>query len=282
MKSFSLNFWGTDLVLDDNFSIHMCYKKLPIASSLERISYGMIGLITKGSVDIEVDCVKYQMKAGMVLSLFPMQIIEQKQISNDLELMYFSCSSELLSRILFRFPPEFELFLKEYPTYNATQRIFARDKELFKILKEKCEDSDNICRNEIVMSYIRCFYLDIYNNLHHELLADPIKNLRGKEIMKLFINLIQKHYNECREVAFYADKLNITPKYLSIVTKEVGGKNAKKIIDDYIITELKLLLKSTNKSIQEIAEELKFPDQSFLCKYFKAHTSVTPKQYRRN
>lgn len=282
MKSFNLNFWGTELVLDDHFSIHSNCKKLPFESFPVRISSEFICIFTQGSADIEVDSVKYHMKGGMILSVFPMQIVEQCYGSDDLELMYLRCSPEILNKILFRFPAEFELFLKEYPSYNAPEDIYKKHKMLFETLKEKFDDYDNICRSEIVMSYIRCFYLEIYNNLHHELLEDPEKNIRRKEIIKAFMSLILENYKTNRDVAFYADKLNITPKYLSIASGEITGKSAKKIIDDYILTEIKLLLKSTTKSIQEITEELNFPDQSFLSKYFKKHAGVSPKQYRNN
>jgi AraC family transcriptional regulator, transcriptional activator of pobA len=282
MKLIEPSFWGSDITLEENLSISLSYDKLPIKDSPIRLEYGIVCIFIRGTADIEVDCIKYHMEKGMILSVFPMQIIEQIKISHDLKLMYFTSSLEILNKILFRFPPEFELFLKEFPTYNLPEKTYLKDIEFISQLKEKLEDRDNLCRNEIIMSYIRCFYLEIYNNLHHKLLENPVKHVRRKEILKMFINLIMKHYKESREVAFYANKLNITPKYLSMVSKEINGQTAKRIIDEYIVTEIKLLLKSTTKAIQEIAEELNFPDQSFLCKYFKNLTGITPKQYKNN
>ena len=62
-----------------------------------------------------------------------------------------------------------------------------------------------------------------------------------------------KHFKENKDVAFYADKLCITSKYLTMVIKETSGKSAKDWIVEYIILEIKALLKNTSLNIQEIA-----------------------------
>ena len=79
---------------------------------------------------------------------------------------------------------------------------------------------------------------------------------------------------------FYADRLCITAKHLSQVVKNITGKTALAIIDEYVITEAKALLLSTTMSIQQISDKLNFPSQSVFGKYFKRCTSMTPKECR--
>ncbi|MGQ1948698.1 helix-turn-helix domain-containing protein [Geofilum sp. OHC36d9] len=240
----------------------------------------MTCICTNGCADVEIDFIKHHFEKGAILTVFPMQIIEQKQVSENFSLTYISYTIEILQNILFRFSPEFEVFLKENPVFNAPEEIYKADVEFMELIKSKYEEVENIFRNEIIISLSRVFYLNIYNGIHHKLLKDKVKNTRRIEIAKTFINLIMQYFNESREVAFYANKLNITPKYLSIVTYEVRGQSAKKVIDDYIMTEIKLQLNSTSKSILEISEGLNFPDQSSFCKFFKRHSGLSPKQYR--
>lgn len=95
-----------------------------------------------------------------------------------------------------------------------------------------------------------------------------------------FLSLAKEHYKEQRGVKFYADKLCITPKYLSFLIKERSGKSCNEWIDDYVVLEAKALLKSTNMTIQQIADELNFPSQSFFGKYFKRIVELSPKEYR--
>lgn len=88
------------------------------------------------------------------------------------------------------------------------------------------------------------------------------------------------HFKENKDVAFYADKLCITSKYLTMVIKETSGKSAKDWIVEYIILEIKALLKNTNLNIQEIAIKTNFANQSSLGRFFRKHTGMSLSQYR--
>ncbi|MGQ1911140.1 helix-turn-helix domain-containing protein [Marinifilum sp. RC60d5] len=270
----------SDISLEGNFSLGFYSTKFPIKDSPERLQWGMTCICTSGYIDLEIDFITYRLEKGVILTAFPMQVVEQKQLSEDFSLIYITYSKEILQNVLFRFSSGFEVFLKENPVFNAPEEIYTSDIEFLKLIKNKYEEINNICRNEIIISLVRVFYLNIYNGIYQKLLNDSIKLTRQMEIFRLFLDLITQYYNKSREVAFYAKKLNITPKYLSIVTQGVRGQNAKKVIDDYIMTEIKLQLNSSSKSILEISEELNFPDQSFFCKFFKRHSGLSPKQFR--
>jgi AraC-like DNA-binding protein len=94
------------------------------------------------------------------------------------------------------------------------------------------------------------------------------------------LKAVGKHYKRERKVGFYAEKLCITSKHLSQVVKEVSGRTASEIIEDYVITEIKALLISTNMTIQQISDYLNFPSQSVFGKYVKRITGVSPKRYK--
>ena len=78
------------------------------------------------------------------------------------------------------------------------------------------------------------------------------------------------------------EQLNITPKYLSEVVKQLSTRTTNDWIDKYVILEMRVLLKNTTKSIKEISDELSFPNQSFMGKYFKIHVGMSPKDYRKS
>lgn len=82
-------------------------------------------------------------------------------------------------------------------------------------------------------------------------------------------------------MAFYADKLCISTRYLSTIVQNVSHSSAKELIDKSVILEIKMMLQSTDLSVQEIAYRLHFPDQSYLGRYFKKRTGVSPTGYRR-
>lgn len=105
------------------------------------------------------------------------------------------------------------------------------------------------------------------------------RNTRSGEIFEKFIGLVKKYCAEQRRVGFYADQLCLTPKYLSTVVKEVSGKSATEWINEFVIVEAEMLLKSTNLTIQEISHKMNFPTQSFFGKYFKRVTGMAPSKY---
>ena len=81
---------------------------------------------------------------------------------------------------------------------------------------------------------------------------------RGEELFHKFINCIHAHYLDQKEVSFYANELCISPRYLSTITRQVAGESAKTIIDRHIILETKVLLRTTEMTVQEITNHLNF------------------------
>lgn len=99
-------------------------------------------------------------------------------------------------------------------------------------------------------------------------------------LFKRFIDLIESTYPKPRSVSYYAERLNVTPKYFSYVCKQAGGQKATGIIDQYVVKDIVYMMNHTQKSIKEIACELDFPNLSFFGKYVKKHLGVSPKNYR--
>ena len=104
---------------------------------------------------------------------------------------------------------------------------------------------------------------------------------RSIDIYNRFISLVAEHYRTAHDVAFYADRLCITTRYLSQVTDNVVGKSPKQIIADYLLSEAKTYLGTTRLTIQEIADRLGFSSQVLFCKFFKAQEKTSPSDYRK-
>lgn len=106
------------------------------------------------------------------------------------------------------------------------------------------------------------------------------KPSRQDEIVARFLRCVHENYREHREVGFYATQLGLSLKYMSHVIYEKTGRHPSKWIKDYVILEAKTMLRSGNYSIQQIADELHFPNQSFFGKYFKEAVGVSPKKWK--
>lgn len=94
------------------------------------------------------------------------------------------------------------------------------------------------------------------------------------------IRLVERYYKQERGVAFYADKLCLSPKYLSALSKSVCGYTVQELVFRAIIRRSMLLLKNSNMTIQEISNEFHFPNASAFGTFFKKETGLSPLHYR--
>ena len=104
---------------------------------------------------------------------------------------------------------------------------------------------------------------------------------RGDVIFNQFIRMVEDNCRQERRVTWYAEQLNITPKYLAEMVKQVSMRTPNEWIDRYVTIEIRVMLRNSSMSIKDITKALNFPNQSFLGKYFKEHVGMSPSQYRR-
>ena len=105
---------------------------------------------------------------------------------------------------------------------------------------------------------------------------------RSSELYNDFINEVATHHKTNSDVRYYADRLNVSSRYLAQVSKRIAGKSPKSIIDEYLMQEIELLLTSTDKTVQEIAYECGFRSQAHFSKFFRKMKDCTPSEYRKN
>ena len=106
------------------------------------------------------------------------------------------------------------------------------------------------------------------------------KTGRQEVLFREFARLLQETKGCQREVRWYANRLAVTPKYLSVVCHTNTGKSAQVLINEVTVQEIKRLLRQTDMSTKEICVKMNFPSLSFFCKYVKQHLGMTANQYR--
>ena len=105
---------------------------------------------------------------------------------------------------------------------------------------------------------------------------------RADEVLNRFLHLLADYHTRARNVAFYADKLCLSPKYFSKLIKTASGRSAPEWIDTYVVLEAQNYMKYSGLSIKEIVFRLNFSVQPALNKFFKSHTAMTPAQFRKS
>lgn len=256
-------------------------KLSPTTHRLCKLEGGTILFCHRGWAQLTIDLKQYEIVENTQVVILPGSVVSIDGTGDHFNASYFGFSGEMFREACLRLDPPFFRFLKENPCYTLPQENTKAINGLMHATAAIYADRENRFRAQIVKNHLQSFLLDIYDKCHRFFTRKQIEGgNRQVEIFKKFIGLVHEHCTSQREVTFYANELCISTKYLAGISRNITGHPAKKIIDSHTILEIKVLLQSTELSIQEIADRLGFPDQSYLGRYFKRHEGISPKDYQ--
>ena len=256
-----------------------------------------LGYIRQGSMHGIINLQEYTVTAGHIIFITPGTIVEPLGVSDDFLLMGMGVPADLLHLthsgklpglfngkqkhgILPVTETEGTLLEHLYRMLYETSATFEHTKENRQTAVPE-ERPGDVAEDKQVVHHLIAAITSYFNHLFA--LHQPAATTRGhtsKDIFDRFIQLVNKHCEEQRQMAFYADKLCLTERYMGTVIRKTSGITAKEWIDKAVITAAKVKLRHTDMQIAEIAERLHFPNSSFFCKYFKRLEGCTPQAYR--
>jgi len=155
-------------------------------------------------------------------------------------------------------------------------------KRLYKEIRQFYSKVDVTYRSEVVKGYLYVSVATFLSKLGGITMQEKVlyEGSRENELYLQFMDDLQVFGSKERTVSFYADHCCVSPKYFSKMIHLASGKTPIQLIKERVIVEAKVLLNSTDMSIQEIAEALNFPNDSFFCRYFKQEVKMSPMKYR--
>lgn len=241
-----------------------------------------LAFLRDGSIDLQAGLVKHSVQAPAVITLGPSVIRS------------FSKSSEVISMDILFFKDSF-LLESQADIFLLTKYDFLdmSDLHVLALSGSSCQKitgifdlvalsmkSDNAYQSKIIRSYIFVLIYEIDAAYQAQSLEIRSEN-KLNPLVNRFRQLLTKNYLHERSLAFYANKLAVTPKYLSAVIKKQTGKTAAEWIDESVTLESKVLLQNKTLTISQISDLLNFSDQSVFGKFFKTQTGISPLEYRK-
>ena len=243
----------------------------------------------KGHFKCTINLTEYDIHDGMLAVNIPNNIIQLSPIDTDdefIELTILAVSPRYMTTLGSDLNKIFidAINVLKSPTMEMAPEEVELAMQYFQLI-DNVINTDSAYRNDSIRYLLTSIFYLIGGFLMKRLVAEEEKggtttSNRNKRVFESFIELVERYHRRERSVGFYADKLCITPKYLSKIIKSVSGYSAPNIIDKYVILEAEHLIRHTDLSIKEIADQLNFPNQSFFYKFFKSHTGYTPNSYR--
>lgn len=247
-----------------------------------RTEGGAILFCRRGSATVTVDQLRDRVTRDTLLLLLPGSILHLNERTDDFRVRFCAFSLELFSEAAYRLDPSFFHILHEHAIIRLPDRIIEGVRNWFQMASYTYRDRGNNFRNTIIRNRLQNVLLEAFDKTQR--FAPDVHSQTGTtrqaDLFQRFVALVHEHCTEQREVAFYADRLCISTRYLSTIIRSVAHSTAKEFIDRSVVLEIKMLLGSTELSVQEIAYRLHFPDQSYLGRFFKKHTGVSPTEFR--
>lgn len=274
------------------------------------LTYGAILICRKGKAMLNVNYKDWELYEGAVITLFPNDVVELKvdgdckspqtengdcrspetengdckspQTANSFQVEILKYNPSLLREASLQLEQTVYSSLREDRCRQDTPVVTNIINGMFGLLKVYFDQTECTCISQLVLCQLKAFFIGFHEYLQRnpQYRPDEVKSYRVRELFNRFMMLLEKDYKISRDVNYYAEKMNISSKYLTNIVSQVTGHTPKTIIDQYVILQLKMHLKRTTQSIKEMSWEFHFADVSFFCRYFKKHTGLTPQQIR--
>lgn len=268
---------------DDNVAFHRSFSELPIDKGTLRIDMYLLAACVKGRMSVEINSRRYEMGEYDIIVSSPNSVLTNYMASTDFEGAVLCLSKKA---IMESFPEndllDKVLFLIDNPIIHITEESAAMLGHLVNAVDVKLKSNKAQYKKQVMLALVKAAICEILSNvvLPERHVSTSRKPGSGDELFKQFLRLLAETSVKPRSMGWYADRLCVTPKYLSAVCSEKSGKTAYKWITDMVVKDIVYWLKNSSRSIKEISVLLNFPNESFFGKYCRQHLGMSPLKYR--
>ena len=240
--------------------------------------------VWQGYLRLTLNLHELVVRKGQSLMMSPGCIFKQLEVSEDCRFTGVVFDQGFVSNIFKSLGMQVHLTERYNHSVvrSLSEAVLEHNLQMYKLLIQELREPDYTYKVDIIQRYCEIWFLrsmSIDTKLRGT--KEINKKLSRKEqIFHDFLTLLEANYKHERSMTYYAERMCLTPKYLSTAIKEVSGKLGLQWIDEYVALEAQALLRDNKMSVKLVSEELNFPSQSMFGRFFKKMTGYTPKQYK--
>lgn len=281
---------GISLGIGDDFFISRLQER-PQYTYLQypfRVDCYLAAYCVEGSVDCSVNLTDYHLTTGTLLLITPGNIIritQPDELDQNLRVTLICVSASYISNIGIN-PSKVLVEAVEVlrdPCIHLSDDEAGMLHKYVNLALDITKTNSQFVKESIgglVSSVFYQFAGFLANSKRREDMEKPVRTTRQRQMLEQFMKLAINDHAREHLVGYYADKMCVTPKYLSKIVKETSGRSVPDWLSELLILDAKNMLRHTDMTIKEISSRLNFPSQSFFFRFFKNHTGKTPTQYR--
>lgn len=269
--------------LGEEFVISNDLVDFPISDCPHYLRDAVVAVCISGSAVIQIFDNEYCVKPEMVITLIPWQFVSIKEVSTDFQILFYRASLEMFTDCLsslWRLTTEFFSYMRCHIASEPVDGNILRFRRFCDLLSYWARHSPVQCRRETIMQLLRVHFWNVYTMYVCDTEAKKVKYSRKEEVAFKFMCLVIEDHSPEKDVAYYAEKLQISPKSLTNLIRSISGHSARDWIVYLLILEIKALLRQSSMDLKSIISHVNFPDQSSLSRFFRRYTGMTPSKYR--
>ena len=276
-----LNYSDEDLMIMDS-------AKMLGTQDRMRINMNVIAICTKGKFQALLNGEPIETEYGDVIICSPEAQLTNIMISTDFEYVALCITNRALQQSLRSYINVWNqvVYVQKRNIVHLTQQeldIYPKIYELIRsVLKQKHDNIDMEYWQEMIKGLVSTTLIGLCGFIKQYTKNSQVKTKQNVSLFNQFLELLQTTKVKHRTVAYYASKLFISTKYLTVICTKNSGKTANDWIQEYTLSDITYFLRETNLTIKEISNKLGFPNTSFFGKYVKDHFHCTPLEYRQN
>lgn len=268
---------------DDDIAFHTDIRHLPLDGGAIRTDMFVLVACLHGKLCLDINMVGYTLPPNNLLVCRPNDIIDNVMLSPDFKggLLCLS-QSGFLSQLA-----DSELWDRAFHIDDNRMMCIGEENirliSLYgELLQTKIRAKKTFYNREILMSIVKAVLYEVLDYAGDAGYPSNSGMQRRQEVLfRRFLKLISNSRVKDRHVAWYADKLCVTPKYLSAICRRECGRTAIDLVNEYVINDIKYWLKNSDRSVKEIAAILGFPNISFFGKYCRTHIGASPTKLKK-
>lgn len=236
----------------------------------------------KGRLQIDINGNTHTIKEGERLTVLPQNFTDNILVSVDADIVMLRLSVRIVSDLMREHIDKWNRMIYICKAYrmSAVKNLEEQMQFYYRLILSKTMNPDQKYHKEIIRTIIKAILLEMLSNME----TDRCQSAEGENKTQFqfnrFLQILSSEDVKHRPIDFYADRLCISSKYLSVICSKVSGKSARQWIDEYTVEDIRYHLFNTDYSIKEIAYRLGFENLSFFGKYVKRHFGKSPSELR--
>lgn len=273
----------TLLTLDNEYFRIFEYKpNRNVLPEYFHIDYYAIEILLEGEMHCSINLRDFHTEAPCVITLLPNYVLHVDSSSENCKALILAHNAQFADDLQMNdYSYRAKQAARAYPCNKLTEQQLQTTIYHFQLIKDvllQQQDNPNVrdCTLKLTSSlfhYLQGCFTELYQR--------QATLSRSEQLTADFYSLVEQNCLLHKNIAWYAEQLCITPKYLANVIKKMTGKAVGAWLDDFVLLQAKTLLTTSRLTIQQIADRLGFKNQSHFGTFFRRATGVSPKNYRK-